>query len=133
MNNLSYSLGDKLTTSDFNKIVHLLRHNHILADILHLDIGLVNGLYGDYRFISDDSIKTITDNGILITQNLINAGLKISGTSPDGSLVEAVELTEEKFYLGVQYHPEFKSRPNKAHPLFVGFIGAALERSKHVN
>ncbi|MBQ7641212.1 MAG: CTP synthase [Acholeplasmatales bacterium] len=65
--------------------------------------------------------------------DFINAGLKISGTSPDGSLVEAVELTEEKFYLGVQYHPEFKSRPNKAHPLFVGFIGAALERSKHVN
>ena len=56
------------------------------------------------------------------------AGLTLSGTSPDGRLVETVELTERPFHLGVQYHPEFKSRPHKAHPLFRGFIGAALER-----
>ncbi|MBP3629281.1 MAG: gamma-glutamyl-gamma-aminobutyrate hydrolase family protein, partial [Anaerotignum sp.] len=55
-------------------------------------------------------------------------GLTISGTSPDGSLVEAVELTDRDFYIGVQYHPEFKSRPNKPHPLFKGFIDAALKR-----
>ena len=50
----------------------------------------------------------------------------LSGLSPDGRLVETVELPEEEFYVGVQFHPEFKSRPNKPHPLFVGFIGAAL-------
>ena len=55
-------------------------------------------------------------------------GLTISGTSPDGRLVEAVELTDRDFYIGVQYHPEFKSRPNKPHPLFKGFIDAALKR-----
>ena len=55
-------------------------------------------------------------------------GLTLSGTSPDGRLVEAVELSDRSFYVGVQYHPEFKSRPNKAHPLFKGFVGAALER-----
>lgn len=53
-------------------------------------------------------------------------GLTLSGTSPDGQLVETVELSDRPFYVGVQYHPEFKSRPNKPHPLFVGFIGAAL-------
>ncbi len=58
-----------------------------------------------------------------------NAGLTLSGTSPDGRLVETVELTERPFHVGVQYHPEFKSRPNKPHPLFKGFIGAALERN----
>lgn len=57
------------------------------------------------------------------------AGLTLSGTSPDGRLVETVELTDRPFHVGVQYHPEFKSRPNKAHPLFKGFIGAALERA----
>ena len=57
------------------------------------------------------------------------AGLTLSGTSPDGRLVETVELTDRPFYIGVQYHPEFKSRPNKAHPLFKGFIGAALRRT----
>lgn len=56
-------------------------------------------------------------------------GLTIGGTSPDGLLVETVELTERPFYLGVQFHPEFKSRPNKPHPLFNGFIGAALKKS----
>ncbi len=54
------------------------------------------------------------------------AGLTISGLSPDGRLVETVEITEQPFFVGVQYHPEFKSRPNRPHPLFFGFIAAAL-------
>ncbi|MGH0052804.1 MAG: CTP synthase [Sphaerochaetaceae bacterium] len=53
-------------------------------------------------------------------------GLVISGTSPDKTLVEAVELPEHPFFIGVQYHPEFKSRPNRPHPLFSGFIAASL-------
>ena len=57
---------------------------------------------------------------------LEKAGLIISGTSPDGSLVETIELADHPFYVGVQYHPEFKSRPNKPHPLFVGFLREAL-------
>ena len=60
-------------------------------------------------------------------------GLTISGTSPDGRLVETVELSERDFFVGVQFHPEFKSRPNKAHPLFQGFIGAALMRARKKN
>lgn len=49
------------------------------------------------------------------------------GTSPTGELDETVEIPEHPFYIGVQFHPEFKSRPNKAHPLFAGFIRAALD------
>ena len=52
-------------------------------------------------------------------------GLTLSGISPDGTLVETVELTDHPFFVGVQYHPEFKSRPNRPHPLFMGFIEAA--------
>lgn len=59
---------------------------------------------------------------------LEDAGLTLSGTSPDSQLVETVELTNRPFYIGVQFHPEFKSRPNRPHPLFCGFIKAALER-----
>jgi len=58
------------------------------------------------------------------------AGMKVSGLSPDGRLVETVELPSSPFFVGVQYHPEFKSRPNKAHPLFLGFVGAALADAK---
>ena len=57
---------------------------------------------------------------------LENAGLTLSGLSPDKRLVETVEVSSHPFYIGVQYHPEFKSRPNKAHPLFKGFIKAAF-------
>ena len=58
------------------------------------------------------------------------AGLTLSGISPDGRLVETVELTERDFHIGVQYHPEFKSRPNRPHPLFKGFVSAALKAAE---
>ena len=57
---------------------------------------------------------------------LTKAGLVIGGTSPDKRLVETVELADHPFFIGVQYHPEFKSRPNRPHPLFLGFVRAAL-------
>jgi CTP synthase len=58
------------------------------------------------------------------------AGLKICGTSPDNLLVEAIELPGNKFFIGVQFHPEFKSRPNRPHPLFLGLLRASLEKKK---
>ena len=63
-------------------------------------------------------------------QELEQVGLKIAGTSPDDSIVEAVEEPKNRFHVGVQFHPEFKSRPNKAHPLFREFIRAAVEKSE---
>lgn len=60
-------------------------------------------------------------------EELAGAGLLISGTSPDGRLVETVEVPGNKFHVGVQYHPEFKSRPNKPHPLFLGLIENSLK------
>lgn len=60
-------------------------------------------------------------------ERYINGGLTLSGISPDGRLVEAVELKENKFFVAAQYHPEFLSRPNRPHPLFVGLVKAAKE------
>lgn len=57
---------------------------------------------------------------------LARAGMSFSGISPNGKLVEAIEIADEPFYVGVQFHPEFKSRPNKPHPLFMGFVRACL-------
>ena len=59
---------------------------------------------------------------------LVNAGLRISGLSPDGRLTEMVEIPGHPWFLASQGHPEFKSRPTKPHPLFKGFVGAALKR-----
>ena len=56
--------------------------------------------------------------------------MMIVGTSPDKQLVEAIEYKNHPFYIGVQYHPEFKSRPNRPHPLFVGLVKASLENKE---
>ena len=54
----------------------------------------------------------------------------VKGNGLGRGLVETVELSDRPFYVGVQYHPEFKSRPNRPHPLFCGFIGAALDKAE---
>jgi CTP synthase len=59
---------------------------------------------------------------------LAEFGLRLSGQSPDGGLVEVIELPDHAWFIGCQFHPELKSRPTRPHPLFAGFIGAALRR-----
>lgn len=54
--------------------------------------------------------------------------MKFSGLSPDGQLVEIIELPEHPFFLAVQFHPEFKSKPTASHPLFSAFVSAAIQR-----
>ena len=61
-------------------------------------------------------------------QQLENKGLVISGVSPDDRLVEIVEIPSHKWYVACQFHPEFKSRPTKSHPLFHDFIRATMEK-----
>ena len=67
-----------------------------------------------------------TDSRDALTQN----GMLLSGLSPDGRIVEMVEIPEHPWFIGTQAHPELKSRPNKPHPLFKGFVEASLEYSK---
>ena len=86
---------------------------------------VIAGLYGT-RYISERHRHRYEFNNAYRSA-LQRAGLSLSGLSPDGRLVETVELTNERFFIGVQFHPEFKSRPNRPHPLFIGFVGAALD------
>ena len=65
-------------------------------------------------------------------ERLEKAGLKVSGTSPDGNLVEIVELENHPYFIAGQFHPELKSRPNRPAPLFVGLIKACLEKNKYL-
>ena len=62
-------------------------------------------------------------------ETLEQAGLVLSGVSPDGCLVEIIELPGHPWFLGCQFHPEFKSTPFAPHPLFRGFVGAALAQA----
>ena len=61
---------------------------------------------------------------------LVQNGLVISGTSPSGHLVEIIEVEDHPWYVGVQFHPELKSRPTNPHPLFRDFVGAAVSHKK---
>jgi CTP synthase len=61
-------------------------------------------------------------------KDLEKAGMKICGTSPDFKLVEAIELKNHPFFLGTQFHPEYKSRPLNPHPIFAAFIAAMMKK-----
>jgi len=65
-------------------------------------------------------------------EELERAGLRITGVSADGLLPEIVEISQHPWFIGVQFHPELKSRPFEPHPLFASFIAAAVERSRLV-
>lgn len=62
--------------------------------------------------------------------NFEAAGFKVAGQSPDGLLVEMIEIAGHPWFLGCQFHPELKSRPTTPHPLFSGFVAAAIKQSK---
>ena len=72
--------------------------------------------------VNNDYRKVLTENGMML-----------SGISPDGRIVEMIEIKEHPWFLATQAHPELKSRPNRPHPLFRGFIGAALEYQEKNN
>ena len=92
--------------------------------------SLVQKLYGSDSASERHRHRYEVNNAF--RDQIANAGMVFSGTSPDGNLVEYVELPKEvhPFYLATQAHPEFKSRPTRANPLFDGLIKAALERQK---
>jgi len=61
---------------------------------------------------------------------LTRYGMRISGASPDGELVEIIEIEDHPWFLGCQFHPEFKSKPTNPHPLFRAFIGASVREKR---
>ena len=69
---------------------------------------------------------------IAYRDQLADAGMLISGLSPDGSLPEIVERADHPFFVAVQFHPELKSKPFEPHPLFTGFVAASMEKSRLV-
>lgn len=88
--------------------------------------SLLNRLYGEEEISERHRHRYEFNNAY--RDALTECGLVIGGTTPDGETVETVENPSCRFFIGVQYHPEFKSRPNKPHPLFKGFVEAALNK-----
>ena len=83
-----------------------------------------------------EKLKLLKDTDIDMNLTMLNAfreefekaGMDIVGLSPDGNYVEVIEIKNHPYFIASQYHPEFKSRPNRPHPLFTGWIKAALKK-----
>ena len=93
--------------------------------------SLVRAVYGDAAQISERHRHRYEVN-IHYREQLEATGLRFSGLSPDGVLPEIVEYPDHPWFIGVQYHPELKSKPFAPHPLFEGFIAAAVAQSRLV-
>lgn len=89
---------------------------------------LAVGLYGMARVEERHRHRYEFNNGY--RKRLEAAGMIVSGVYSAKNLVEIIELPDHPWFVGVQFHPEFRSRPVKPHPLFVGFVGAAANRSR---
>ncbi|WP_306028925.1 CTP synthase [Stappia sp. MMSF_3263] len=94
------------------------------------DHSKIAGIYGA-EMISERHRHRYEVN-IAYRERLEAAGLRFAGTSPDGQLPETVEIDDHPWFIGVQYHPELKSRPFEPHPLFASFVAAAVEQSRLV-
>jgi CTP synthase len=98
------------------------------ADPIKLHAGTrVREIYGEAVVYERHRHRYEVNN--LLRKRLQSAGLRVCGTSPDERLVEVVELEGHPFFVASQFHPEFKSRPERPAPLFRDFVAAALERS----
>ncbi len=91
----------------------------------------ISEIYGGAEEISERHRHRYEVN-MSYREQLEKAGMKFAGTSPDGLLPETIELPNHPWFIGVQYHPELKSRPFEPHPLFASFISAAVEQSRLV-
>ena len=90
----------------------------------------VHEIYGSDRIVERHRHRFEVNMGW--ADKLIEKGVVFSGTSPDGLLPEIMEIPDHPWFIGVQYHPELKSRPFEPHPLFASFVGAAIKRSRLV-
>lgn len=90
--------------------------------------SIMRTLYGADEIVERHRHRYEFNNHFL--DSLAQKGMRVAGINPDRNLVEAIELRDHRWFVGVQFHPEFKSRPNRPHPLFVGLIGAALDFSE---
>jgi CTP synthase len=94
--------------------------------------SLVRRIYGGLETVDERHRHRFEVNNVYRDQ-LADAGLRWSGTSPDGGLVEFVELPDHPFFVATQAHPELRSRPNRPHPLFAGLIGAAVQHRREAS
>ena len=100
--------------------IELLGNHNLKEARLNVEFGVKKDLIEErhrHRYEFNNEFK----------EKLVDNGLILSGSTPDDFLIEIIELNDHPWFLGCQFHPEFKSRPNRAHPLFVSFVKAVYD------
>lgn len=121
--NLIYKLRELLGVEELGGTMRLgaypckIKEGTLAREIYGTD--LIHERHRHRYEVNQEYLSTLTDNGLVV-----------SGLSPDGKFVEMVEYPDHPWYLGCQFHPEYKSKPTDPHPLFVSYIGAALEQRR---
>ena len=82
----------------------------------------------NYGIQQSGGVSNVGNQAVGQNARAVSHGLHFTGLSPDGQLVEMIELPDHPWFVGCQFHPELKSRPMRAHPLFAAFVRAAIER-----
>ncbi len=127
--------SEEIAPDATHKVIHLMPDQ---ADVDKMGGTLRLGLY-PCKLSTDSNLHSFYNEDLIYERHrhryevnnqyraeLEKSGLTISGLSPDGRLVETIEIKDHPFYIGVQFHPEFKSRPNRPHPVFSAFVKASL-------
>jgi CTP synthase len=136
---LEEATSEEFLSTAIHKVIHIM---HSQKEVINLGASMRLGSYPckllkDSRAHRTYGVELIDErhrhrfevNNDYVS-SLIEAGLVVSGTSPNGDLVEMIELPNHPWFLAVQFHPEFNSNPRKPHPLFLGFVKAAAEQRK---
>ena len=131
--------SSEFNPNSFHQVIHIMPNQH---DVTDLGGTLRLGSYPcvlakdskSYKLNGTESIHERHRHRYEVNndyrQALSDNGMELVGLSPDGHIVEMIEIPDHPWFIGTQAHPEFKSRPNKPHPLFKGFVAASLE---HMN
>lgn len=131
--------SSEFNPSSTHQVIHIMPDQHGVTDlggtlrlgaypcVLDKD-SIVYKLYGEELIHERHRHRYEVNNDY--REVLTNHGMKLSGLSPDGHIVEMVEIPDHPWFVGTQAHPEFKSRPNKPHPLFRGFVEAAIKKAE---
>ena len=123
--------GKLIDLRPHTRFIHFPAHTHNYVEFVYMAKGNTTHIIdGETILLNEGDLLFLNQHAVQEIEDFAKGGLVASGTNPKTGLVEVVELPTHPFFVGVQFHPEYKSTPERPHPLFVSFVGAAINNAK---